>query len=129
MIERAGSVAALTTQSFAFMIPAFSAATASTVSPSHSRWSRATLVITQPPRSATLVLSSRPPIPTSQTTQSARWRAAARKPIAVSISNWVGCPPGGAPSATASTSPARTAKRSSPSGSPSRTIRSPQRTR
>ena len=68
MIERAGSVAAVTTQSPVFTIPAFSAAIASTVSPSHSRWSRATLVTTQPPRSATLVLSSRPPIPTSQTT-------------------------------------------------------------
>ena len=68
------------------MMPAFSPAIASTVSPSHSVWSSPIGVITATWPSMTLVASQVPPMPTSTTATSTGASAKAANAIAVSIS-------------------------------------------
>ena len=72
------------------MMPAFSAAIFSIVSPRNSAWSIDTGVMTVASgASITLVASSRPPRPTSSSSTSAGCCANSRKPAAVVISNTV----------------------------------------
>ena len=68
------------------MMPAFSAAISSTVSPSSLVWSIEIGVITATTPSATLVQSSLPPTPTSRTTTSTGVSAKIAKTIPVSTS-------------------------------------------
>ena len=74
------------------MIAAFSLAISATVLPSCAWWSSPTVTTTATPPSQTLVASSLPPRPTSQTVSSAPYSAAAMKPMAVRSSWWVGSP-------------------------------------
>ncbi len=74
------------------MMPDFVAAIFSSVSPSTSVWSRPMLQMTAASGGRmTFVASNSPPMPTSHTTRSQRWRAKYSKPSAVTISNSVGC--------------------------------------
>ena len=68
------------------MMPAFSVAISSIVSPSHCMWSIATGVITATAPSATLVASHRPPRPTSITATSTGASANAANIMPVSTS-------------------------------------------
>ncbi len=74
-----------------FAIPAFSVAIFSSVSPRYFMWSRSILVTALTIGSRTLVLSSRPPSPTSTTTISAPRAAKSAKAIAVVASKKVAC--------------------------------------
>ena len=76
----------LRTSTPGLMMPAFSAAIAASVSPSCLVWSRLMLVMIERHGVQTLVESSRPPSPTSNTAAAACRRAKWHKAIAVTIS-------------------------------------------
>ncbi len=80
------SVTPLTTGTPGLMMPAFSAAMAASVSPNCCVWSRLMLVMTDTRGVQTLVESSRPPSPTSNTTALVPRRAKWHKAMAVRIS-------------------------------------------
>ena len=125
MIASASPVAPVTARSPRMTMAAFSRAIAVTVGPSHSIWSRPTLVTTATPPSQAWVASRRPPIPTSTSATSGRVSAKCRNMIAVSSSNSVGGPRRRAmTSASGSTSDTRQANASGAIGRPSTTIRS-----
>ena len=80
----------------------FSAAISTSVSPSHSVWSRPTEVSTVTREGITLVASRRPPSPASITAASTRAAARATKAAAVATSNWVTTSPSGSERLTTS---------------------------
>ena len=103
--SRPSPSAPVTARSPRLMMAAFSRAISGIVGPSHSMWSRSTLVIAATPPSQALVASRRPPRPTSTTPTSIPRRANQANAAAVTSSNSVAGPSRlGIRSATAMTS-------------------------
>ncbi len=82
----AGSCWPMTATAPGLMMPDFSVAIFSTVSPSQRTWSMATGVSTATAPSATLVLSQKPPMPTSMTATSTGVSAKVAKAMPTSTS-------------------------------------------
>ena len=134
MTARAGgAVSVVTTTMPGLTIPAFSAATASRVSPRCSRWSSPIDVMIPAAGVTTLVASSRPPRPTSTTATSTAARRNHDSATAVAASKnvggWASPPVRRSVSACRSTTAASSRSAASPMAPPSTVKRSVTDTR